>query len=262
MIVNLVKSILLFLSISLICLCAAWMVSDCVLGWNAGNVYFSPLAIAWLWWMIWSLACGSVAYRLYEWLRETLSRKYLDRGPSAKAPVPFRYRSNPIYCLIIVAAGCGAIRYVYYLLNIGAPYEIITFPGTSHPTIEVRYSGFKNMTPYVFVAGPLYKMKVLQIPWERNEDKSGALPAKSGGRDGDGQVRTILDIWSPFRVRWSRRSAAFAVLHNGYYIAAYDLATGKSIQYDWWYEGQSFRQMRTVKPIDQIDKEIATFLKE
>jgi hypothetical protein len=113
-----------------------------------------------------------------------------------------------------------------YYFSLGKPYQEVTFPGTKHPTIEIRYSGLTDQQAHVFIVGPLYRQRILDIPWATIY----RTPTNPPTQWGMGKVRMAMAHFDPYGIHWTKGGSGLAVSIDGNYVAAYDLDSGAKIE--------------------------------
>jgi len=230
---NLLTDLLYFSLGTTLVLILVWIAAQHSLGWRAASVYLSPLVPVFVKWFIWSLTVGCAIFFLFSWFPALLRQEPSERADNGQHPQPIangakpRPRAHPrLLRFLIAAAACFAIAgAILYLVQIGDFVEKASFPGTSHPSLEIRRTGFLQSSLHAFVVGPLYKQKVLFLPLT-----PPGTPPKPAPVQPQAEIRMARPGLEPYEVAWSREGSRFAVLFKGFYLAAYDLNTGQKVQ--------------------------------
>ncbi|MCF8468798.1 MAG: hypothetical protein K9G33_15465 [Sneathiella sp.] len=248
---NILVCLFAFLGASILYLVFALGVSARSLGGlRAACVYLLPFALAVWTWILFSVACGSIAYFASRMFFRTRTSSVLMPGESTSGKTAQRSRAasmwkllNPLYIWVLLVAVtfaiCGVFLYDFY---VGTPYEEVTFPGTRHPSIEVRYNGFVDQQAHVFIAGPIYRERILDIPWTTIYRS----PTNPPPRPGQGKVKMAMSHFDPYGVWWSKDGHRLAISIGNQYVGGYDLTTGQRIE----------------KHGADVDRLVAVFLKD
>jgi len=152
-------------------------------------------------------------------------------APAPSMSVALRFRHSLYSCVLLFAIPLAFIQLGLYYFSLGKPYQEVTFPGTKHPTVEIRYSGWTDQQARVFIVGPIYRQRILDIPWATTY----RTPTNPPTQWGTGKVRMAMAHFDPYGIHWNKGGSGLAVSIDNKYVAAYDLNTGAKIdQHQEW----------------------------
>jgi hypothetical protein len=215
-------------------LIAAWIIARSSLGPQAASVYLSPFVSIFLRrWFVWSVVLACVMFFFFSWfpalLRESPKESVPKEPPNADQihlTSPARGPGRLLRWVMVVAACLGVLGMLAYrIAYLGDLVETISFPGTTHPSVEIRRTGFLQSSLEMFLVGPLYKQGICSLPGQFNVRDASHLPP----RQGTGEVRMGREEHEPFGITWSDDGRRLAVVFKGNYVAAYDLDTGETL---------------------------------
>jgi hypothetical protein len=202
---------------------------------NAAKIYYLPFTKTCFEGCVASLFLGAIIYSLFltfRYLTVFINQPSKSQG---EYPLTTRHRNHFLgYSVSVVLSTFSVLilSVFVYVTKLGKLYQEITFPGTTYPAIEIRYTGgFLSSDPslYVYILGPIYRQRILYLP-------SQSVSRQEMGADhhsvspNEGTVKMAYSSFHPFELRWSKSGSKLAVLSGGNYIACYDLTTGEHIE--------------------------------
>lgn len=201
-------------------------ISSGVLGPSAAIMYLKPMAIILAKTGAASLVYGVGAFLIYSaarFVQKTLLPTSLHSGRHIRLHIFHTH-------LWVSVAVCYVISWSLFSVGryftIGALYQRTEFPNTHHPSIEIRYSGFVDQSFHVFLAGPLYKQNILELPASLVYRSPTNPPPNSG----EGKTRLAMAHFDPYAIWWSSNNDRVAFSIDTDYVGAYDIRTGEKIE--------------------------------
>ena len=123
--------------------------------------------------------------------------------------------------------------------------ETHSFPGTTHPTIEIRLTGFLDASFFARLKNGWFHKRLVALP-----GYSAVRDKPAGARTGQGTVSVANPDWTAlYNVTWSEDGDRVAFSMHGWYVAAYDFRHGSALQIP-----------SSSADLAAFDKEVAEFL--
>lgn len=215
---------------SIAVLVVIWLIATYSLGARAATVYLRPFAWSFYGWLFRSIAFGCVLYLFYQGIHSIHLRirkqSSLEKAEKDEIEIKSSWpkiRETQWIWVLFGAAILGGIQILEYNFHIGVPYQTVAFPGTKHPIIEIRYSGFADQNAHAFLVGPVYRQEILDLPWSLTY----RTPTNPPSEWGEGEVKMAMSHFDPYAIRWLKNENRFVVSIAGANVATYNLNSGE-----------------------------------